>query len=467
MTDGRWTRLANRPTRMRAALARTAERQARAAERQARPVLPPEPTTPTLSNSDRNATEAVTWGVRVAAAWTWRLLVLGAGLYVLGRIFARIELVAFSFVIALFLTAVLHPLERRLRAVPGPRSLSAALALLVGVAVLAGVTYFVSWQITTHSTQLGNQITSFVDKTQHWLQTGPLHLNSSDLDKLAGNITSAVKQHQSALISGAIQTVRTVTETIGALLLVLLTTFFLLRDGEQVWQWSLRLLPRQAHVRVNLAGHVGWRTLGGYMRGQVLIALFHGVSVMVVLFILRVPLAAALGVLIFLGSFVPLIGLTVTGALCTAVALLEHGYTAAIVVAVAIIVLVQLEAHLLQPLIMSRSVEVHPLAIALSVITGTVLAGIVGALLAVPFVAFLNATVHALRQSPDLPEQPATFPIVQKDEPGGAPVDPVGEERQRARDESRAEQRGTPPTDPERDVPHGGSGAPRGHDTGA
>ncbi len=133
------------------------------------------------------------------------------------------------------------------------------------------------------------------------------------------------------------------------------------------------------------------------------------------------PLAAALGVLIFLGSFVPLIGLTVTGALCTAVALLEHGVTAAIVVAASIIVLVQLEAHLLQPVIMSRSVEVHPLAIALSVISGTVLAGIVGALLAVPLVAFLNATVHALRDTPAVPAGDGDFPVAQRDGPGGPP----------------------------------------------
>jgi predicted PurR-regulated permease PerM len=118
---------------------------------------------------------------------------------------------------------------------------------------------------------------------------------------------------------------------------------------------------------------------------------------MVLLFVLRVPLAAALGVLIFLGSFIPLVGLTVTGALCVAVAGLEHGLTSAVVVAIAIIVLVQLEAHLLQPLIMSRSVEVHPLAIALAVLTGTIVSGIVGALLAVPFVAFLNTTISALR----------------------------------------------------------------------
>ena len=359
----------------------------------------PAPTTPALSDSGHNATEAVTWGIRVAAAWTWRLLVIGVGLYVLSRIFLRIELVAFSFVLALFLTAILHPLERVLhRVVPGSRSVSSLLALLTGIAALGLIAWFVTWQISTHSDQLGAQITDFVQKTRNWLQTGPLHLKSSDFDKLTKNITDAVQQHQSAIISGAIQTVQTVVEALGALLLILLSTFFLLRDGELIWGWILRLLPTRAQARIDVAGHAGWQTLGGYMRGQVLIALFHGVSVTIVLLVVRVPLAAALGVLIFLGSFIPLIGLTVTGALCAAVALLEHGYGAAIVVIIAIVVLVQLESHLLQPLIMSRSVDVHPLAIAVAVLTGTLVAGIVGALLAVPLVAFVNSTVHALRR---------------------------------------------------------------------
>jgi predicted PurR-regulated permease PerM len=168
---------------------------------------------------------------------------------------------------------------------------------------------------------------------------------------------------------------------------------------------------------MDVAGRTGWRSVGGYIRGQVLIALFHGISVMILLFILNVPLAAALGVLIFLGSFIPLIGLTVTGALCVAVAGLEHGLTAAVVVGVAIIVLVQVEAHFLQPIILSRSVQVHPLAIALSVITGTILAGIVGALLAVPFVAFLNSTVHAVRATPALPEGEGGFPAQERAAP--------------------------------------------------
>jgi putative heme transporter len=368
----------------------------------------PEPTTPVLSNPQRDANEAVTWGVRVAAAWTWRLLVIGLGLYVFARIFTRIELVAFSFVLALFFTAVLHPLERSLRSLlPGPRSIPAVLALLVGIAALVGIGTFVTWQITTHSDQLGNQISDTVDKVRDWLRTGPLHVKSTDLDKISQQITDTIKAHQGELISGAITTVRTVAEGLGALLLILLSTFFLLRDGEQIWNWTLRLFPSPAQARLDVAGRIGWRTLGGYMRGVVLIALFHGVSVTIVLFVLRVPLAAAIGVLIFLGSFIPIIGLTVTGTFAVAVAMLEHGFTAGIVVAVAIVVLIQLEAHLLQPLIMSRSVEVHPLAIALSVLTGTILAGIPGALLSVPLVAFLNATIHALHAAP-VPTPPLT-----------------------------------------------------------
>jgi predicted PurR-regulated permease PerM len=386
----------------------------------------PPPTTPALSDTRHDAIEAVTWGVRVAAAWIWRLLVIGLGIYILGRIFQRLELVAFSFILALFLTAVLHPVEMRLRHwLPGPKSLPAALALLVGVAALAGIGWFVAWQITSHSTQLGDQLTQFVNKTQNWLTTGPLHLKSTDLNKISTQITNTIKNHQGQVISGAIQTVRTVVEGIGALLLILLSTFFLLRDGNQIWRWVLHLFPSRAQRRVDVAGHVGWKTFGGYMRGQLIIALFHGITVTILLLILRVPLAAALGVLIFLGSFIPLIGLTVTGALAVAISLLEHGITAGIVVAISIVVLFQVEAHLLQPIIMSRSVELHPLAIALVVTSGTILAGIPGALISVPLVAFINTTTRALRAPlpdedlpPDRQEQIVEDESADEDRPG-------------------------------------------------
>lgn len=356
--------------------------------------------TPPLSDTSHDAVEAVTWPVRVAAAWSWRVVVIGGAAYLAILLLGRVGIVVFSFVIALFLTAMLHPLEVRFRRVPGRRSQSALLALLVGVLIVAGLGTFVVWQISTHDQQLADQATKVVNNVKHWLETGPLHIKSSDLNKVSGNLTNTIKEHGTAVLSSAITTVKALSEGLAGLLLVLLTTFYLLRDGELVWRWVVHLFPKRAHARLDFAGRAGWGTFGGYMRGQFLIALFHGVTTTVLLYILRVPLAPALGVLIFIGSFIPLLGLTVTGALAVAITILEHGLTAGIVVAVAIILLVQVEGHVLQPFIMSRSVHVHPLAVILSVVAGTALWGIPGALIAVPLVAFLNTSIKALSAGP-------------------------------------------------------------------
>ncbi len=378
---------------------------------------PPPVSTAPLSDARHDSTESVTWPVRVAAAWAWRLAVLGGVTYVVYRFIGTVGLVVFPFIIALFFTAMLHPIEVRMRRLPGRASVAALVALLAGVAVLAGLGYFVYWQISSHNKELGDQVTSTVDHLKHWLETGPLHVKSSDLDKISNNIVNTIKSHSGQLINGAVTTVRTAAEILTGLLLVLLTTFYLLRDGEIVWGWVVRLFPHAARERLDLAGRAGWRAFGGYMRGQFVIALFHGVSITILLFVLRVPLAAALGVLVFIGSFIPLVGLTVTGALAVAIALLEHGPGAAIAVAIAIIVLVQVEGHVLQPVVMSRSVDIHPLAVVLSVIAGTALKGIPGALVAVPLVAFLNTSIKALHAWRPGHQEPAAEPVVAADPP--------------------------------------------------
>lgn len=221
-----------------------------------------------------------------------RLLIIAAGVYVLVRICDKIGVVVIAVILTLFLTAVLHPLEKRLRAaLRGPKSLTALLALLAGIAALGVIGWFVSWQITSQSTQLADQLSAVVTHAGAWLQNGPLHVKSVDLHPLANGLTDAIRQHQGQLVSGAIATVRAVAEIIAALLLVLLTTFYLLRDGDLVWRWVLALFPRAARDRVDHAGRAGWRSFGGYMRGQLLIALVHGASIMVLLLALRVPLA--------------------------------------------------------------------------------------------------------------------------------------------------------------------------------
>jgi len=341
--------------------------------------------------------EAVSWSMRVASEWAGRAIVVALAGYLVIRIIERLFLLSSAIVLALFLSAVLQPLVARLRAMGVQRSLAAGLVLVAGIIVFGLVGWFVGYQISSHASTLGDQIIQFINQTSDWLKTGPLHLHQADLDNAIANLQKVIREHQGQLLSGALQTAQTVLEFIGGLLLALLTTFFLLRDGEEIWSWVTRLFPKPAQRPVHAAGRNGWRTLGGYVRGLVTIAVIHAVTITIVLVILRVPLAPALGVLIFLGSFIPLLGLTISGAICVAITLLEHGLAAAVVVAIVIIVLLQVEGHLLQPLIMSRAVEIHPLAVALSVTAGTILGGIGGALVAVPFVAFTNSFVKSLK----------------------------------------------------------------------
>lgn len=364
------------------------------------PVVISEPAVAPIAMTSPTA-EAVTWPIRVASEWAARLLVIGAGLYVLLIVLDKVSLVGFAFVLSLFFASVLHPLELRLRpVVGGRRSASSALVLLAGIVVFALVGAFVVQQISSHATELTDQVNQVTVKVQNWLRTGPLKLRDTNLGNLGDQITATLKKHQSEVLSSAVSTAAIAAELVAGALLALLATFFLIRDGESIWGWALRLLPRAAHSRVDVAGRRGWQTLSGYIRGQVTIAFIHAVSIGVVLLILRVPLAAALAVIVFLGSFVPILGLTVAGALCIGITLLEHGVTAAVIIAVVIIFLVQAEGNLLQPIIMSRAVHIHPLAVAFAVAAGTTLYGITGALVAVPLVAFTNSFIRALRQEP-------------------------------------------------------------------
>lgn len=333
--------------------------------------------------------------LQVAAAWTWRILLVAAGVYAVARAVAHVPIVTIPFVVALLLTAVLGPVMRRFERSRVPHSLAAFLSLLLGIAVIGAISTFVVMQISGNAPRLGEQFTQSIDDGVRWLHEGPLHVSDDQVDAWATELNSTVSRNQGTLVSGAISTLGTLSEFVAGGLLLLLSTFFLLRDGELIWGWVLGLLPHDARARVDQVGRVGWHTLGGYMRGVTIIATLHATTIFVVLIVLKVPMAMALAVLIFLGSFVPMIGMTVTGAFCIVISLIEHGVGAAVVVAITIIVLVQLEAHLLQPLIMSRNVEVHPLGVALSVLAGTTLWGIPGALFAVPLVAFANATIRA------------------------------------------------------------------------
>lgn len=350
-------------------------------------------------------------GLKEAAAWSWRILMVAALVYVAARALSHVPIVTIPFITSLLLAAVLTPVRRWLH-VKGriPHSIAAFIALLIGVTAIVAIFWFIVGQVRNNAPRMIEGFVSFVEQASVWLRDGPLQMNDEQVAGYADEISAFLTRNQESLVSGALSTLSTLTHLIGGFLLLLLTTFFLLRDGETIWSWTLSLLPRRSRRRLDQVGRAGWHTVGGFVRGQTVIAFLHASTIFVLLWVLHVPMALALSVLIFVASYVPILGMTVAGLFCVIVSLIEHGPGAALVVAIAILVLVQLEAHLLQPLIMAHHVEVHPLGVAIAVLAGTTIGGIAGALFAVPLVAFVNATIRAtatpLPPDPDEPAQP-------------------------------------------------------------
>ncbi len=349
--------------------------------------------------------------MRVTAEWAVRIFIVGVLLFFVLKAYQAVHLVAFSFLIGVLIAAVLRPVhEFLMRRAHFPPSLAALASVLLALIVLSGVGYFVADQISSNANQLGDQLSKSVEEVRDWLANGPFHLQQSDLNSLSDRITKAIQENQATIASGLVDTVKSVAEALSGVLLTVLTAFFIIKDGEKIWGWLLSLLPRAARPRVEVAGARSWHTLGGYVRGQVIIALFHSITITVALFAFGVPLAAPLGVLVFIFSFIPVIGMIIAGSLATVITLLEHGVITAIIIAAIVVALVQLESHVLQPLIMSRAVSVHPLAVVLAVLAGTKLDGISGALLAVPLVAVGNTAFKALH-GVAVDERPVRIPV--------------------------------------------------------
>jgi predicted PurR-regulated permease PerM len=264
---------------------------------------------------------------------------------------------------------------------------------------------------------LSAQVSAGIDEIQSWLVNGPLHLSQKQLDDAVQNATDAVTQNQSSLTAGALSTATTVGHILTGFFLVLFTTFFFLKDGRAIWSFLVRLFPRAAREAVDQAGLNSWRTLIAYVRATVLVAFVDALGIGLAIYVLRVPLALPLAALVFLGSFIPVIGATLSGTVAVLVALVAKGPVTALLVLAAVIAVQQLEGHVLQPLLLGRAVALHPLGVIVALGAGVVLAGIIGALVAVPFVAVVNTAVrylvgyhhhHGEPVSPGHPDPPGT-----------------------------------------------------------
>jgi predicted PurR-regulated permease PerM len=353
---------------------------------------PEEP--PAIEPGESNFAQAkVPHGVDLAAAWGWRFLVIVAAGYVILRGVALFEVVMLPLVIALLFAALLVPLVGLLHRAGFPRGLASILVEAGGLGLVVVLLIVAGQQIATGATDLAKQVADGIAQINEWLKNGPLHASESQ-------INTWLRQAQDAVTSGNQQMVTRVTEVgtalshiVAGFFIVLFATYFFLADGARIWAWMVRLFPRASRAKADSSGRVAWLSLTKFVRATVLVAFTDALGVMLVAAILKVPFVFAIGVLVFIGAFIPMIGALLSGTVAVLVALVAHGPVVALIMLGGVVAVQQIEAHVLQPFLMGRFVAVHPLGVIVAIACGVLVAGIPGALVAVPLVAALNAVV--------------------------------------------------------------------------
>lgn len=342
-------------------------------------------------------------GVEIAAGWAWRFLVIAAagavGIWFL-RYFSEVTVpVAIALLGTALTVSGVDFLERH----RFPRLLATFVVVLVLLAAVFGMLGIVGQQLSTQATDLKANVVQGINQVQDWITHGPLGITDSQLQDWVDQATATISSSDTSLVTRISEVGTTLTHIVAGFFIALFSVFFFLYQGDRIWSWVVSLFPRAARERVNSSGHTAWRSLTAFVRATVLVALTDALGIAFSAWVLGVPLTFAIGVLVFIGAFVPIIGAFLSGLVAVLVALVAQGPWTALFMLLAVIAVQQLEAHVLQPFIMGRLVAVHPLAIIIAIAAGVIVAGVVGALIAVPLAACVNGVVRHLS---DLSQQP-------------------------------------------------------------
>jgi predicted PurR-regulated permease PerM len=340
--------------------------------------------------------DTVPWGIRVASAWSWRLLVIAAALGVVFWLVAELRYLVIPLLIAVLLGALLVPVVDWLGRHRWPRWLAVTVVEIGLIALVGGLVLLVVWQSRVGSGDLVDRSVTAWDQFTAFLAQEPFNISPDELNGWIADLVSSIQSD--VLVSGALSLGSSVGHVLAGILLTLFSTIFVLLDGRGIWAWTVRLLPRRARPAVMGASKAGWVTLGNFTRVQILVASIDAVGIGLGVFFLGLPLAFPIAVIVFLGSFIPIVGAIFTGFIAVLVALVYSGPWVAFWMLIIVLGVQQLEGHVLQPAIMGNAVKIHPLAIVLAVTAGGFIAGIAGALFAVPLVAFLNAAILYIAQ---------------------------------------------------------------------
>lgn len=354
---------------------------------------PPGPPAPP---SDRWAQARVPGLLRTAAAYAWRILVIGVVVRFAFTVLGQFHRIAVAVFLGLVVTAVVRPVADLLARFL-PRALAVAVTLIGGIVVVFGVLALVGETVADERTGLEREFVSGFDRIERRLEDPPFRIAPGAFDDLQSRIGKLLSSHRSTVISTALSGASRLLEVLTVLALALFCAVFFTHSGDRQWRWFCAQLPASARRRVTVGGRAAWRTFTGYTRGILLVAATNAVLVGLALFALGVPLAVPLALLEFLAAFVPLIGSPIALAIAAVVALASKGLLVALIVLALIVVIGQIEGHVLHPVVMSWAVRLHPVVVALSVVGGAVAAGVIGAVVAVPMVAVLWSVHMALR----------------------------------------------------------------------
>ena len=339
-------------------------------------------------------------GLVVAAGVAWRLILLAVAGVVVGLVLLRLRLVVIPFVVAVALAAILRGQTAQLARVL-PRSLSALVVTLSSTTLLGSVVWLVVRSVRDQYDELATQTTAGLVRVQDLLVD--LGVERPRLEELQQQAVAALSDNQERITAGVLSGATVLAEVVAGLVLTVVLLFFCLRDGRQMWEWTVRQVPRAVCTQVDVGGRAALGTLAGYLRGTAVLGAFDAVGIGLALLLLQVPLAVPLAALVFLGGFVPLVGATLTGAVAVLVALVANGPVTAGLVLVAVAVVQQVESQVVAPVVLGRTLELHPVAVTASLTAGAVLGGVLGAAASVPVVAALWAVVRALREDMDDP----------------------------------------------------------------
>jgi putative heme transporter len=348
---------------------------------------------------------AVPRGLQVAAAWSWRVLLVVGLVALLGWLAGYLSEVVVPIMVAILLAALLSPVATRLRHWGLPRAAATAVTVLGGLALIAGALTLIGTQIAGQASTLSTNVVEGLNQLTDYLRNGPLPIRDEWLNSSAwgDRIQSFLTNSQSSIATYAAEIGTQVGHFLAGFAITIFALFYFLYDGRGIFTFLLNFFPRTVRERVDVAAAKGWRSLSSYVRATILVALADAIGVLIVALILGVPVAPALAALVFIGAFVPLVGAVVSGFVAVVVALVALGWVQALIMLAGTIVVMQIEGHVLQPFLLGRAVKLHPLAVLLAIATGIIVAGIVGALMAVPLLAFTKSFIQYLHGAAEPP----------------------------------------------------------------